>query len=239
MTTLRSRVLELEHGEGGADDRIRAGEVLVDGSVVTNPASMVRAASSVAVRADRPLRGQAKLNAALARWDDIPIAGVVALDAGAAAGGFTQALLEAGARRVYAVDAGYGQLRGSLRQDARVVNLERVNLGDLDTRLVPDPLDAITLDLGYLALADGVPQLNTLDIPPSAELIALVKPMFELSMGSAPTDRATLDLARAHAARGVEAAGWSVLDWMDSPVPGAKGASEMFLRARRRRSARA
>jgi 23S rRNA (cytidine1920-2'-O)/16S rRNA (cytidine1409-2'-O)-methyltransferase len=234
MTTLRSRVAEFVEDADEAERRIRDGEVLVGGGVVTNPGSMVPPGTAVAIKEERVLRGRRKLEAALSRWDDVPVAGAVALDAGAAAGGFTQALLGAGARRVYAVEAGYGQLLGSLRQDPRLVNLERVNLGVLGPQSVPDALDVVTLDLGYLALANGVPQLNSLRFTPGAELIALVKPMFELALGEPPEDRAILSRAREAAAAGIEAAGWTVLDSMDSLVRGSKGARELFLRARRR-----
>ena len=110
---------------------IEAEGVLVDGQIVTNPASLVRAGASIALRRTPELRGEAKLRAALAAFG-VSASNRVALDLGAAAGGFTRVLLGAGASRVYAVDAGFGQLVGSLRQDARVVNLERTNLGDLD-----------------------------------------------------------------------------------------------------------
>lgn len=233
MRRLRSRVAEVCANPDEADARILAGEVQVDGSIVTNPGSLVRPTSSVAIRERHVLRGRRKLEAALGHWR-IPLTGAVALDAGAAAGGFTQALLDAGADRVYAVEVGYGQLLGSLRQDDRVVSLERVNVGELETGLVPDRLDAVTLDIGYLALARGVPQLNRLSFAPGCELVALVKPMFELGLAAAPADRATLDAAREHAVGGIAAAGWEILDWIDSPVPGAKGAREMFVRARRR-----
>jgi 23S rRNA (cytidine1920-2'-O)/16S rRNA (cytidine1409-2'-O)-methyltransferase len=234
MTTLRSRVAELVEHAHEAEARIASGAVLVGGSVVTNPTSMVPADAPVAIADEHVLRGRRKLDAALERWTDLPVRDAVALDAGAAAGGFTQALLEGGARKVYAVEVGYGQLLGSLRQDARVVNLERVNVGELGPELVPDALDLVTLDLGYLALATGVPQLGTLRFAPAAELIALVKPMFELGLGSPPSDRATLDRAREAAARGIESAGWEVVDAIDSPLGGSKGARELFVRARRR-----
>lgn len=106
---------------------IAEGAVLVDGRIVTNPASLVPVGASIVVRMQRPLRGEAKLRAALAAFD-VPVRGRLALDVGAAAGGFTRVLLEAGGARVYAVDTGHGQLLGSLRQDDRVVNLEGVNL---------------------------------------------------------------------------------------------------------------
>jgi 23S rRNA (cytidine1920-2'-O)/16S rRNA (cytidine1409-2'-O)-methyltransferase len=103
-----------------------------------------------------PLRGEAKLRAALAAFGVRP-AGRVALDLGAAAGGFTRVLLDAGAARVYAVDAGFGQLLGSLRQEPRVVVLERVNLGNLDCRRIPDAIELITIDLSYLSLSEAFP----------------------------------------------------------------------------------
>ncbi|MEA2404403.1 MAG: rRNA (cytidine1920-2-O)/16S rRNA (cytidine1409-2-O)-methyltransferase [Thermoleophilaceae bacterium] len=214
------------------DRLIRAGRVLVDGAVVTNPDSMVLPGSAIALDDPAPLRGTLKLGPALDRFGVDP-RGRVCLDAGASAGGFTSTLLERGVRRVYAVDVGFGQLLGSLRQDERVVNLERTNVAHLDTRLVPDPVDLVTLDLGYLSLADGVPQLGALNYAPGADLVALVKPMFELRLGEPPDDRATLDEALHRATDGVERAGWHVEESMDSPVRGGGGAAELFLHALR------
>lgn len=214
------------------DAAIAAGEVRVDGAVVTNPRSGVRAGSSVVARPAQQLRGLLKLRAALAAWP-VRVAAATALDAGAAAGGFTQALLEAGARRVYAVDAGFGQLLGALRQDPRVVNLERTNLAALDGERVPEPIELVTLDLSYLPLADGVRQLERVELAPGAELVALVKPMFELRRPSAPIDDASLDEAVSRARDGVAAAGWRIVDSMPSPVTGARGAREGFVYARR------
>ena len=82
------------------------------------------------------------------------------LDLGASAGGFTRELLVRGARRVYAVDVGYGQLLGSLRQDARVINLERTNLRELSQSLVPDSIDILTADLSYVPLSEAMGQLG-------------------------------------------------------------------------------
>lgn len=130
--------------------------MLVDGRLVDNPRSLVREGARIALRVEAPLRGEAKLRAALAAFGVSP-AGRVALDLGAAAGGFTRVLLEAGASRVYAVDAGYGQLLGSLRQDERVVVLERVNLGALDSARVPEAVELLTIDLSYLSLHEAVP----------------------------------------------------------------------------------
>ena len=162
-------------------DAIAASEVLVDGRFVTNPRSLVPVGASLVWRPGKPLRGEAKLGAALAAFG-VEVRGV-AVDVGAAAGGFTRVLLRAGAARVYAVDAGHGQLVGSLRADPRVVNLEGVNLGEL---AIDEPVDVVTLDLSYLALADAVPQLERLTFARDAQLVALVKPMFELHAASPP-----------------------------------------------------
>jgi 23S rRNA (cytidine1920-2'-O)/16S rRNA (cytidine1409-2'-O)-methyltransferase len=216
------------------DAVIASGFVIVDGSIVSNPRSRVPRGCSIVVREPVELRGSAKLRAALDTFG-IEVSGRVALDVGAAAGGFTSVLLELGARRVYAVDAGHGQLLGSLRQDARVVNLEATNVAELDRKLVPEPVEVVTVDVSYLSLSDAVAQLETVEISSDADLIGLVKPMFELKLDSAPTERPLLDRAVAAAVSGVEGAGWTVVATIDSPVVGAKGARELLLHGRRPR----
>ena len=212
---------------------IAEGRILVDGAVMDNPSAKVRAdAAVVVVRSNGGLRGEAKLRAALDAFA-VDVVGRVALDAGAAAGGFTRVLLNAGAKRVYAVDAGHGQLLGSLRQDERVVNLEATNLGALSTELVPDAVEVITLDLSYLAIAAAVPQLESLVVADDADLVALVKPMFELGLPAPPTDRARLQGAVTRAAEGVERGPWRVVGRIASPVRGAHGAVEFFIHAQR------
>src|SRR5919201_1192651 len=135
------------------------GDVLVDGIARTNPASLVRHRAAVTLRAEQALRGEAKLRAALEEFR-IDVRGRTALDVGAAAGGFTRVLLAAGAARVYAVDAGHGQLLGSLRQDERVVNLEATNLAALNRTLIPDVIEIVAIDLSYLPLREAAPQLR-------------------------------------------------------------------------------
>lgn len=211
---------------------IAAGHVAVDGLVKTNPRTLVRSDSSVVLRRPEPLRGERKLQAALGFFP-VEVSGRIALDLGAAAGGFTRALLEAGAGRVYAVDAGHGQLLGSLRQDPLVVNLERTNLGELRRELVPEAVELITIDLSYLAVSVAVAQLGPVEIAPHAELVALVKPMFELGVSAPPSDAAELATAVERARRGVEAACWRFCGSMRSPVEGKRGAIEFFVHARR------
>jgi 23S rRNA (cytidine1920-2'-O)/16S rRNA (cytidine1409-2'-O)-methyltransferase len=209
-----------------------AGHVLIDGRVVTNPRSQVRSDASVVVKAPRALRGEDKLRAALDRFA-VDVAHRECVDLGASAGGFTRVLLEHGARRVYAVDAGHGQLRGDLRNDGRVVSLERTNLGDLSAIPVHPPIDVVTMDLSYLSIADAVPQIEALALATDANLIALVKPMFELGLDVPPGNDASLDHALERATTGVERAPWRVTGSMPSPVTGSKGAREWLLHARR------
>jgi 23S rRNA (cytidine1920-2'-O)/16S rRNA (cytidine1409-2'-O)-methyltransferase len=209
------------------------GAVRVDGRIVTNPRSLVRAGAAIVVRDPPQLRGEVKLGFALHAFG-VDVGGRIALDAGAAAGGFTSALLRAGAARVYAVDAGFGQLRGSLRGNPRVVNLERVNIGELTHALVPDVVDVVTLDLSYLAVARAVRELHRVRLGPAAELIALVKPMFELQLAEVPRDANRLRRAVSRAAAGMTADGWRVVGDVRSPVAGSRGAVEFFVHAVRK-----
>ncbi len=211
--------------------QIVAGHVLIDGTIVTNPRSLVRADASVVVRLPRSLRGEEKLRAALAGFA-IDVTDRVCVDLGASAGGFTRVLLERGACRVYAVDAGHGQLRGELRNDVRVVNLERTNLADVADRIpLSEPIDVLTMDLSYLSVASAVPQLEGLMLAADAELIALVKPMFELGLDSPPKDERSLARARNLAETGVSSMPWSLRGTIPSPVTGSKGAREWLLHA--------
>jgi 23S rRNA (cytidine1920-2'-O)/16S rRNA (cytidine1409-2'-O)-methyltransferase len=228
---LARRLRQLQPGLADPEAVIAAGEVLVGGLAVTNPASMVRHGDAVVHRPPAGLRGEVKLRAALEHFA-VSVRGRVALDVGASTGGFTKVLLEAGALRVYAVDAGHGQLLGSLRQDARVINLEATNVGALTPAHVPEPVQIATVDVSYLALSAAVEHLARIDIAPAAELVGLVKPMFELRRSSAPTDAGSLALALDAAVRGVAAAGWTVVGTMASPVTGRGGAPELVLHAR-------
>lgn len=179
-----------------------------------------------------PLRGEAKLRAAITGFG-VDVTGRVCLDLGAAAGGFTRVLLESGAAKVYAVDVGFGQLLGSLRQDPRVVNLEATNVAALDTRVIPETVEVVSVDVSYLALAAAVAQLDRISIAPGADLIGLVKPMFELRLARAPVDQETVDTATARAVAGIAQAGWEIAGVMASPVLGGRGAVEALVHARR------
>jgi 23S rRNA (cytidine1920-2'-O)/16S rRNA (cytidine1409-2'-O)-methyltransferase len=217
-------------GLGDPARLIKEGAVLVNGVPAASPRTRVRADAAIQIRHPRPLRGTIKLACALAAFR-IDAADAVALDLGAAAGGFTQALLDAGAARVYAVDAGAGQLRGWLRADPRVINLERTNLARLGPHLIGEPVDLIAMDLSYLAIADAIGQVDRQMLARTAQLIALVKPTFELHTATLADQPQQFTAAVQAAARALGNHGWQVLGQQPSPIPGARGAVEILLHA--------
>jgi 23S rRNA (cytidine1920-2'-O)/16S rRNA (cytidine1409-2'-O)-methyltransferase len=212
--------------------------VLVDGVIVTNPAARVRTDAAVVVRDRRQPQGVTKLGSALDRLD-VAVEGRLGMDVGACTGGFTLALLHRGARRVVAVDVGYGQLLGSLQQDERVVNLERTNVSDLTPELVAAPEvlgglpDVVVADVTKIPLRQVGRQLAERRVPAAgADLVGLVKPMFELATGELPTAPADLDRAVRLAESGLAGHGWTVVETIESAVRGHGGAVEYFVHAR-------
>ncbi len=156
---------------------VMAGLVTVDGRRVDKPGTRVPADADVAVAARLPYvsRGGVKLEAAL-RAFALSVEGVVAADVGASTGGFTDCLLKHGARRVYAIDVGYGQLAWSLRQDERVVVMERVNARYLTS--LPEPVQLATVDVSFISLTLILPRVREW-LTPDGAVIALIKPQFE------------------------------------------------------------
>jgi 23S rRNA (cytidine1920-2'-O)/16S rRNA (cytidine1409-2'-O)-methyltransferase len=156
---------------------IYAGEVFVDGQLVDKPGTQVPTEAEVKLKAKPRFvgRGGEKLAAALARFP-VVVTDVVAADIGASTGGFTDCLLQNGARKVYAIDVGYGQLAWTLRQDDRVVVMERVNARYLEA--LPEPVALIVSDVSFISLrliyAAAVHWLQ-----PGGEVISLIKPQFE------------------------------------------------------------
>jgi 23S rRNA (cytidine1920-2'-O)/16S rRNA (cytidine1409-2'-O)-methyltransferase len=162
---------------GSAQGLILAGQVVVDDQVMDKPGGQVRDNVEVEIR-ERPRyvsRGGFKLEHALARFR-VDVAERIAADVGASTGGFTDCLLQHGARKVYAIDVGYGELAWSLRQDPRVVVLERTNIRHLGS--LPEPMDLATVDVSFISLALVLPRVVDL-LGPDGEIVALIKPQFE------------------------------------------------------------
>ena len=212
------------------DTAISDGRIIVDGRVLSNPAAQVAPGASVRFEPPADLAGRRKLAWAIERFG-VDAKGRTVLDVGASTGGFTTAWLEGGAARVYAVDVGHGQLLGSLRQDPRVVNLERTNVSELSAAIVPDAVSRVSVDVSYLSLTSAVDQIGRAQLSGDAELLGLVKPMFELQLATIPDDGPTLVRARDRAVAGVENAGWQVVDVDECPVRGSRGAVEFVLHA--------
>jgi len=156
---------------------IMAGAVRVNGQVMTKPGTRVPTDANVAVEAAQPYvsRGGYKLAAALDVFG-VNVQGVVAADVGASTGGFTDVLLQRGARRVYAIDVGYGQLAWKLREDKRVVVMERTNARYLEH--LPEMVDIVTIDASFISLRLLLPSVRNW-LRPHGHVIALIKPQFE------------------------------------------------------------
>ena len=156
---------------------IIAGQVLVEGWVLDKPGARVAVDADIRLRARLPYvsRGGIKLAAALEAFV-VDVEGAVAADVGASTGGFTDCLLQRGARRVYAIDVGYGQLAWRLRRDPRVVVMERTNVRYLDS--LPEPIDLATVDVSFISLELVLPKVMGW-LKPGGEIIALIKPQFE------------------------------------------------------------
>ncbi len=156
---------------------VMAGEVRVRGNVEVRASVLVAEDASIEI-AQPPRfvsRGGEKLDHALNAFS-IDVTGLVAMDAGASTGGFTDCMLQRGASRVYAVDVGYGQIDVRLREDTRVVVLERTNVRDLES--LPEPIDIATIDASFISLTKLLPAVTHV-VRPSADIVALVKPQFE------------------------------------------------------------
>ncbi|HIE51839.1 MAG TPA: TlyA family RNA methyltransferase [Armatimonadetes bacterium] len=222
-----------------AQATILAGQVWVEGELVDKPGTKVRADAAVEVRGPGlpyVSRGGLKLEHAL-RAFALDVRGWVCLDVGASTGGFTDCLLQHGARRVYAVDVGYGQLHPKLRSDPRVVVRERTNARTLTPDFLPEQVDLATVDVSFISLTLVLPPVWSLLRPPGV-VVALVKPQFEAGRGQVGKGGVVRDQAVHQAVLrqlgkfGAEH-GWPVVGLTPSPLRGPKGNCEFWLLMRR------
>jgi 23S rRNA (cytidine1920-2'-O)/16S rRNA (cytidine1409-2'-O)-methyltransferase len=215
--------------------RIMAGDVLVGDVPMTKPGSEVAADAEVRLRGEGSAfvsRGGDKLAGALDRFG-LEVRDRVALDVGASTGGFTDCLLQRGARRVIALDVGYGQLAWRLRQDPRVVVIERTNARELTPDMLPQVPDLAVVDVSFISLAKVLPAVAAV-LPPGAAIVALVKPQFEVGRGRVGKGGVVRDPElRAESVASVRAAaerlGLTVRDEAESVLPGPAGNREVFL----------
>ncbi|MFY8112932.1 MAG: TlyA family RNA methyltransferase [Rhabdaerophilum sp.] len=216
---------------------IEAGLVKADGQVVDKPSRQIDNAATLA--AESPFvtvsRAGEKLRAGL---DAAPFdpAGLVALDLGASTGGFTDLLLQRGARRVYAVDVGHGQLHPRLLADPRVVNLEGHDARAITGVHVPEPVDLLVADLSFIGLAKAIPA-GLARLKPGGGLIVLIKPQFEAGPGAGKHGVIRDEAVHARVVAEVETAltglGIAVLATLPSPIAGGDGNREFLLIGRK------
>jgi len=217
---------------------ILAGEVFVNGKRCTKAGQLVSLDAKLELR-QRVLkyvsRGGFKLEHALTHFE-INVSGAVCMDVGASTGGFTDCLLQHGASKVYAVDVGYGQLDWKLRNDIRVVVLEKENIRYLSVDKVPEIVDIVTIDTSFISLKIVIPSVIKF-IRSGAFLVALIKPQFEagrrrVGKGGVVRDPRVHQEILEEIVVFTEGLGFRVLGTTESPLLGPKGNREFLMAAR-------
>jgi 23S rRNA (cytidine1920-2'-O)/16S rRNA (cytidine1409-2'-O)-methyltransferase len=230
---------------GLAPSRARAQALILAGKVFSGPRRVEKSGESLDSSAplevrepDHPYvsRGGVKLAGALEELDCDP-SNKVAGDFGASTGGFTDCLLQRGAAKVYAIDVGYGQLHNKLRQDPRVVVMERCNARHMKSGDLPELLDLIVIDASFIGLEKLLPAAREL-LTPDGEVLALVKPQFQVGQdkvgkGGVVRDPSQRLQAIDEVVAAAEALGFSCLARCDSVITGPKGNQETFIWLRR------
>jgi 23S rRNA (cytidine1920-2'-O)/16S rRNA (cytidine1409-2'-O)-methyltransferase len=231
---------------GLVESRSRAQALIMAGLVFSGEMRIAKAGDTIAD--DKPLelrgqdhpwvgRGGLKLDHALEHFD-ISVTGLTGLDIGASTGGFTDVLLARGAARVYAVDVGHGQLAWKLRNDERVVVLERTNARHLSAGHVPELADVIVCDASFIGLQTVLPAPMAL-ARPGAWLVALIKPQFEVGKGQVGKGGVVRDPAlHAEVCERIRVwldaiEDWQVVDIVESPITGPEGNREFLIAAKK------
>jgi 23S rRNA (cytidine1920-2'-O)/16S rRNA (cytidine1409-2'-O)-methyltransferase len=217
--------------------RILAGQVLVNDQTASKAGNLIDVSAEIRLKATAPYvsRGGVKLEKALREFS-VDVTGKTALDVGASTGGFTDCLLAFGAAQVIAVDVGYGQLDWKLRNDPRVIVLEKTNIRYLEVSRLPRRADIATIDASFISLKLILPHVKLLLVP-CADVVALIKPQFEVGKGKvgkggvvrAPEDHARVIEEIQTAALG---SNYYVLGLTESPLRGPKGNKEFLIHLR-------
>lgn len=214
---------------------ILAGQVLADGQKQEKAGALVPEHAELRILGQilpYVSRGGLKLEAALRNFP-VNVSGKTAMDVGASTGGFTDCLLQHGARKVYAVDVGYGQMAWKIRQDARVEVIERVNIRDMDPSRIPEPVDIAVIDVSFISLEKVIPSVLRF-LKPSSDLVALIKPQFEVGKkqvgkGGIVRDEAARNAAVARVTDFIRNLGLHVKGVIPSPIAGQEGNLEFLI----------
>lgn len=222
-----------------AQEMVREGLVSVEGRTVTKPATAVPVTAALEVSGEVfpwVSRGGIKLDHALQEFS-ISVKGAACLDLGASTGGFTDVLLQCGAKKIYAVDVGRGQLHPRLQEDARVISLEGLHAKDINEENLPEAVDIITCDVSFISLTKVLPHALA-RAAAQADLVALIKPQFEVGKGNLGKGGLVKDedLQRQvceDIRRFIEEdARWYVQGIIKSPIEGGDGNREFLIAAR-------
>jgi len=219
-----------------AQAAIAAGQVTADGSLVRKPSDQISPAAAIAADPAHPYvsRGGVKLAATLESFS-LDIAGRVCLDVGSSTGGFTEVLLARGARHVYAVDVGRGQLHARLRNREQVTSIEQTDIRNLDSSRLFEP-DLAAIDVSFISLRLVLPHVSGL-LKPSATLLALIKPQFEAGRRHVKKGIVRDTVVQAAVcddiAQLLTDLGWRVGGPIPSPILGGDGNREFFIEAQR------
>lgn len=213
---------------------ILAGKVTCNGEIVDKPSRLIPIDAVVHITGEsRPFvsRGGEKLAAALEAGSIDPH-GLICLDVGCSTGGFTDCLLQKGAAKVYAVDVGYGQFDWQLRQDPRVVLIERTNIRYIERSAIPEPIHLVVIDVSFISLTKVLPPITQFLLP-HALIIALIKPQFEVGKGQVGRggvvrDDAQREEAAQRVVRFAEDMGMGLVQTVPSPIKGKKGNQEIL-----------
>ena len=214
---------------------IMSGKVYVDNQKADKPGTLYKNDSKIEVRNDEiqfVSRGGLKLNKAISSFN-IDLKDKIAMDIGASTGGFTDCMLQNGAKKVYSVDVGYGQLAWKLRNDERVVNLERTNIRYLDESLILEKLDFVSIDVSFISLKLVLPVAKNL-MKDFAKGVCLIKPQFEagrdkIGKNGVVRDKKTHEEVIKNVFDFTRNLGFKILDLDFSPVKGPKGNIEYLM----------
>lgn len=240
----KERVDKLLVDRGLVETRAKAQALILAGLVYSDTKRIAKAGDQIQIDAPLSLKGQdhpwvSRGGLKLAKGIEhfaLPVAGRIAADIGASTGGFTDVLLHHGAAKVYAVDVGHGQLAWKLRQDPRVVVLEKTNARHLTAAEIPDPLDIVVCDASFIGLETVLPAALAL-AKPGAWAVALIKPQFEVGPGQVGKGGVVRDPAQhAEVCARIETwfgnlPGWSVRGIVESPITGPEGNKEFLIAA--------
>jgi len=221
-----------------AQRMIAAGRVKVDGRILTRSGHPIDPEAEIEILSFEQYvsRGGDKLEAALEQFKIDP-KHRICLDIGASTGGFTDCLLQHGAAKVYAIDVGHDQLHPRIRRHPKVVVREGLNARYLEPQDIAEPVELVTIDVSFISLKLILPPLVEI-LAPTGEILALVKPQFEVGKEKLPDNGIVKDeLARQDVLSGIRAyieaeTPWNVVDQMQSPVEGSKGNTEYIFHIR-------